>query len=74
MLSTILYNKDIEKHNQNLKYYILPPIQKKYFLLCENCFWMASALRYTLNYPSNSYKRCPICKNKVDIFPIPNLY
>ena len=74
MLSTILYKKDIEKHNQKLKYNRLSPIQKKYFLLCENCFWMASIFRYTLNYPLNSYKRCPICKNKVDIFPIPNLY
>jgi hypothetical protein len=35
---------------------------------------MASILRYTLDYPLNSYKRCPICKNKVDLFPIPNLY
>ena len=29
MLSTILYNKDIEKHNQNLKYNRLSPNTKK---------------------------------------------
>ncbi len=74
MLSTILHNNDIEKHNQKFKYNRLPPIQKKYFLLCEDCFWMASTLRHTLDYPLNRYRKCPICKNRVDIFPIPNLY
>jgi hypothetical protein len=73
MLSAIHFNKHIEKHNQKIKYYRLSPIQKKYFLLCEDCFWMASTLRHTLDYSLNRYRKCPICKkNKVDIFPIPN--
>ena len=42
MLSTILYKKDIEKHNQKFIYCKFVPIQKKYFLLCEDCLWMAS--------------------------------
>ena len=74
MLSNILYNKDIERHNQKIKYNKLSPIQKKYFLLCEGCFWMASTLRHTLDYSLNRYRKCPICKNKVEIFPIPKLY
>ena len=44
MLSTIYYNKDVEKHTQNFKYTDVFSIQKKYFLLCEDCFWMASTL------------------------------
>ncbi len=74
MLSTILYKKDIEKHNQKFIYCKFVPIQKKYFLLCEDCFWMASTLSNLLDYPLTHYKKCPICKNKVDRFQIPNLY
>ena len=74
MLSTIYYNKHIEKHNQNLNIIDYLQYKKKYFLLCEDCFWMASTLRHTLDYPLNRYRKCPICKNRVDIFPIPNLY
>ncbi len=72
MLSTILYKKDIEKHNQKLKYCRFVPIQKKYFLLCENCFWMASTLCHPSDYPVICYKKCPVCKNNVDTYPIPN--
>jgi rubrerythrin len=74
MLSSIYYSKHIEKHNQKIKYNKLSPIQKKYFLLCEDCFWMASTLRHTFDYPLNRYRKCPICKNKVEIFPIPKSY
>ena len=74
MLSAIHFNKHIEKHNQKIKYNRLSPIQKKYFLLCEDCFWMASTLRHTLDNSLNRYRKCPICKNNVDRFLIPNLY
>ena len=33
MLSTIYYNKHIEKHNQKNKYNRLYPIQKNYFII-----------------------------------------
>jgi rubrerythrin len=74
MLSIILDNKDIEKNNQNFKYIKNSQLQKKYFLICGECFWMASTLPRSLNYPMIRYKKCPICKNKVDNFQIPNLY
>jgi hypothetical protein len=74
MLSTILYKKVIEKNNQNVKYYKLISLQKKYFLLCGDCFWMASTLPHPTEHPLVRYKKCPICKNKLDRFQIPNLY
>ncbi len=74
MLSIILYNKDIEKYNHNFKYNKNFRLQKKYFLICEGCYWMASTLPCSLDYPKIHYKKCPICKNKVDNFQIPNLY
>jgi hypothetical protein len=49
-------------------------IQKKYFLLCEDCFWMASTLRHPSDYPVIRLKKCPICKSRVDTYPIPHLY
>ena len=74
MLSIILDNKDIEKNNQNLKYENKYRLQKKYFLICEDCFWMASTLPRSLDFRLIRYKKCPICKNRVDNFQIPNLY
>jgi hypothetical protein len=74
MLSTIFYNIDVEKQNQKLKYYKFISLQKKYFLLCGDCFWMASTLPHPVDYPLFRYKKCPICKYKVDVFQIPNLY
>ena len=75
MLSTFYYKKEVEKHSKNLKYnkYIFE--QKKYFLICESCFWMASTLPYrALSYPLNFYKKCPVCKDKVDTFSIPRSF
>jgi hypothetical protein len=43
-VSIILNNKDIEKYGQNFKYDKKYPLQKKYFLICGGCFWMASTL------------------------------
>jgi len=74
MLSIILDNKDIEKYNQNFNYNKKYPLQKKYFLICGGCFWMASTLPRSIYYPKVCYKKCPICKNNVDNFQIPNLY
>lgn len=74
MSSTILYEKDIVKNNQNLIYYKSASIQKKYFLLCGDCYWMASTLPHPIEHPLVRYKKCPICKHKLDRFQIPNLY
>ena len=47
--------------------------QKKYFLICESCFWMASTLSYfkSTNNLSSIYGQCPLCENKIDRFTIP---
>ncbi len=57
-----------------LKYLKLNSVKKKYFLLCEDCFWMASTLRHPSYYSLIRYKICPICKNNVDTYPIPDLF
>jgi hypothetical protein len=74
MLSNILYKKNIEKNSQKLKYYKHISLQKKYFLFCGDCYWMASTLPYSIDHPLNRYKKCPICKNKLDRFQIPKMY
>lgn len=49
--------------------------QESYFLICESCFWMATTLNHFK--PNNNLpyfnKRCPICENKIDCFPIPDI-
>jgi hypothetical protein len=74
MLSTILYKKDTVKNSQNIINYKFISLQKKYFLLCGDCYWMASTLPHPIEHPLVRYKKCPICKNKLDRFQIPNLY
>ena len=48
--------------------------QKKYFLMCKSCFWMASTLSYfkSINNLSSIYRQCPRCENKIDKFTIPS--
>jgi hypothetical protein len=74
MSITILYKKEIEQNNHILKYYKFISLQKKYFLLCGDCYWMASTLPHPLEHALVRYKKCPICKNKLDRFQIPILY
>jgi hypothetical protein len=47
-------------------------LQKKYFLLCGNCFWMASTLPHLLDEYLFCYRKCLICKNELDRFLICN--
>jgi rRNA maturation endonuclease Nob1 len=60
------------EHAQNLNYFRFILKQQKYFLICENCFWMASTLYPLSNMPKIKFKECPICKSKLDRFSIPN--
>jgi hypothetical protein len=42
--------------------------QKKYFLLCETCFWCAT---YLINDDCTTFSKCPTCNNaKVESLPI----
>ena len=68
--STIHYNKYIEKYFKKDKYNILHFNEKKYFLICESCFWMASTI-HSIKYISGiPHKKCPVCENNVDRFLI----
>ena len=75
---TIKYKKDTaenyyhRKSNYNNKE---NSNKRKYFLLCANCFWMASTfLVNSIDIPPTYYKKCPKCNHSLDKFPIPNIY
>lgn len=68
--ATIDYKKYIEKYFKNDKYNILNFNQKKYFLICESCFWMASTLPSIRHMDRLRHKKCPVCKNNVNRFLI----
>jgi hypothetical protein len=42
--------------------------QKRLFVICDNCFWCASAIN-THQFEVNS---CPECNNPVSLLPIAN--
>lgn len=51
-------------------------IQRKYFLLCESCFWMASTLPLISAdrfYAPELFKNCPMCNSNLDRFSIPDI-
>lgn len=51
-------------------------IQRKYFLLRESCFWMASTLPLFSPdrlYTTKLFKTCPMCNSNIDRFSIPNI-
>lgn len=62
-----------EEHDQNIKYHSLHPIQKKYFLVCRDCYWMVSTLLNSQEDQKIDFKKCPACENDLDKFSIPNL-
>jgi hypothetical protein len=62
-----------EKYNQNLPYHQLYSTQKKYFVVCRDCFWMSSTLTHASENRLINYKKCPMCENTIDKFSIPNL-
>ena len=67
--ASIDYKKYIEKYYKNDKYNQLN-FRKKYFLICENCLWMASTIPAIKDISRIRPKKCPICVNKVDRFLI----
>ena len=44
----------------------------KYFLICKDCFWMASTLPMVLDKHLPCSKKCPICDNGIEKFAIPS--
>ena len=73
MPCTVFYDKEVEEYYKNIKYSRCSSFRKKYFVICDNCFWMASTLSHPLEFPLKRYKKCPLCKN-IDQFQIPNLF
>jgi hypothetical protein len=70
MSTTIYYKKYIDKYFKNDKYNLLNLNQKKYFLLCGTCYWMASTIPAIKDIGRIRFKKCPVCTNKVNRFLI----
>lgn len=68
--TNISYKKYVEKYFKNDKYNVLNFNQKKYFLICENCFWMASTIPSIKDISRLWHTKCPLCINKVYRFLI----
>jgi len=75
---TIKYKKNISENHRHRNFNYnnkKNTIKRKYFLLCADCFWMASTFLINLSdHHLNYFKKCPKCKNLLDKFPIPNPY
>lgn len=56
------------------KYFGIFSSQKKNFILCCDCYWMASTLSQSLEETMVDYKNCPVCKNETARFPIPESF
>lgn len=49
------------------------PISRRYFLICQTCFWCASYIDMMGNIEDSSYKACPTCNNtEIESLPILN--
>lgn len=59
---------------RNLGYSEMFLNQTKYFLMCCNCYWMASTLYHSLEEPLIDHKHCPICNNEITRFSIPEIF
>ncbi len=70
MLSTVYYRKYVEKHSKKVISKILNLKQKRRFLICQNYFWMASALPALSDISLITYKKCPLCVYNIDRFLI----
>jgi len=48
--------------------------QKKYFLMCKSCFWMASTLSYlkSINNLWHINRQCPMCKKQINKITSPS--
>ncbi len=68
--ATIDYNKYIKKDFKNDNYNILSFNQKKYFLICESCFWMASTIPSIKGIGRLRHKKCPVCESRLNRFLI----
>ena len=58
---------NIKHHRHNLT------PQPEHFLICESCYWTASTFHPASENQLNHYKKCPICKNGLNIFSIPKM-
>ena len=68
--TSLYYKKNVEKYFKNDGYGIFNFNQKKYFLICENCFWMASTMPIIKDIDRLRHKRCPVCEDKINRFLI----
>jgi len=68
--ATAYYKKYVEKQSKKVRNNIPNLKQKGHFLICQNCFWMASELPTLSDICLKTYKKCPLCVYNIDRFLI----
>lgn len=68
--TTFSYRNSIEGYFKKYTYNIFNLKQQRYFLLCNNCFWMATTIPTFSSIQKIKYKKCPLCANDTDRFLI----
>jgi len=63
-------SKKIEEYYTTLKNNLLNIQQKKYFLICESCLWMASTIHSIKDISRLRHKKCPLCESRLNRFLI----
>ncbi|MFZ0512397.1 MAG: hypothetical protein WAM14_12380 [Candidatus Nitrosopolaris sp.] len=49
------------------------PISRKYFMICQTCFWCASYIDIMGNMDELPYKVCPTCNHTaIELLPLSN--
>ncbi len=75
MSSLFLHKKKLEENRQEPIYSNRLYFRKlRYFLICPNCFWMASTLSGSPYKHNTHLKQCPVCNDRIYMFLIDNRY
>jgi hypothetical protein len=70
MTNAIYHKKRIDEYPKKVNH-IKPNLeQKRHFLLCKNCYWMASTLPTLSDFRLTKYNKCPNCIGNIDKFLI----
>jgi hypothetical protein len=68
--TAIFFSNHVERTFRKHKYTVIDFTQQRYFLICKNCYWMATTLPTFSNIHKIQYKKCPLCVTDIDRFLI----
>jgi hypothetical protein len=70
--TAIFFSNHVERTLKKHKYAVIDFTQQRYFLICKNCYWMATTLPTFSDILQIRYKKCPLCVTDTDRFLICN--